>query len=194
VTFEEHLERWQALHGGVDPRATSLVVLWLRLVHLVARPLARVGAPPDALTLAAVLAAAAALVVPVWPAALLVVLSAFLDGLDGGVALLRDRVTARGALLDTLGDRASDLLFLAALVLAGAPWWLGIACGVGILLLEGLRDRANRVVTITVAERPTRVIATALGLVSIPTVGLAVLAAATAVGLLQLQRARSQAA
>jgi phosphatidylglycerophosphate synthase len=187
VTFEEHLERWQALHGGIDPRGTPMVVPWLRVVHVVAGPLARLRTPPDAITLGAVLLAGTALLVPAWPAALLIVLSALLDGLDGAVALLSDRVTARGALLDTLGDRASDLLFVAALVVAGAPWWLGVACGAGILLLEGQRAWAGSVLTVTVAERPTRVIATALGLVSVPLVGLGVLTAATVVGLLQLR-------
>jgi archaetidylinositol phosphate synthase len=191
VTFEEHLERWQALHDGVDPRRTPLVVPWLRLVHAVAVPLARLRTPPDPLTVGAARAPAAALLVPVWPAALLVLLSALFDGLDGGVALLRDRVTARGALLDTVGDRVSDLLFVAALVHAGAPGWLGIASGAGVLLLEDIRVRSGEVLALTVAERPTRVIATALGLVSVPTVGLAVLAVALVVGLVQLQRARS---
>jgi phosphatidylglycerophosphate synthase len=184
VTFEEHLERWQALHGGLDPRATPLVVPWLRLVHLLARPLAALRVAPDLLTLSAVVPAAASLVLPPWPAAASVLLSALLDGLDGGVALLSDRVTVRGARLDTAGDRVCDLLFVAALVVAGAPWWLGIACGFGVLLLEGTR----RGTALTVAERPTRVIAVVLGLVSIPTVGLVVLTAATAVALLQLRR------
>jgi phosphatidylglycerophosphate synthase len=190
VTFQEHLARWQALHGGVDPRGTPLVVPWLRFVHAVAGPLARLRTPPDALTVAAVAAAGGSLLVPVWPAALLVLLSALLDGLDGGVALLRDRVTAHGAVLDTVGDRISDLFFVAALVVAGAPLWLGIACAASVLLLEGIRVRVGQVLVLTVAERPTRVIATALGLVSVPTVGLAVLAVALAVGLVQLQRAR----
>ena len=183
MTFEEHLARWQHLHGGLDPRATPLLVPWLRLVHQLAR---RLPVPPDLVTAATVPVAAAALFVGPWPAALLVLGSALLDGLDGAVAVLRDRVTARGALLDAVADRVCDLLFLAALVVAGAPWWLAIACGAGVLVLEGVRVALRRPVVVTVAERPTRVLATALGLVSVPGVGLAVLTAATAVGLLQL--------
>lgn len=191
MSFEDHLDRWQALHGGTDPRTTPLVRPWLRVVHVVAAPLARTGVHPDVLTVLSVLVAALALPVPRLAGALLVVLSAGADGLDGAVALLQDRVTRVGAVLDAVADRACDLLFVAAVVLAGAPVWLGVACGLGVLALEGVRLVSRRVVAITVAERPTRVIACAAGLVSIPAVGLAVLALALLVALLQLARARS---
>jgi phosphatidylglycerophosphate synthase len=183
VTFGDHLDRWQALHGGHDPRSTPLLIPWLRVVHLLA---ARLPVSPDLLTALAVVVAAAVLVVPAWAGALLVLLSALLDGLDGAVAIVRDRVTRHGAVLDAVGDRICDVLFVTALVLAGAPPWLGMACAAGILLLEGTRLVTRRIGVITVAERPTRVLATALGLVSVPTVGLVVLTGATALGLLQL--------
>lgn len=183
MTFEEHLDRWQALHGGVDPRPSAGLLAWLRLMHLLGR---RLPLPPDALTGLAVVAALGVLVVPAWAGALLVLVSALLDGLDGSVAVLRDRVTRRGAVLDGVGDRVCDLLFVLALVRAGAPWWLGIACGAGIVLLEGSRLVAGRIGTITVGERPTRVLATALGLVSVPAVGAALLGLATAVAAVQL--------
>ena len=146
------------------------------------------------LTVLAVVTAVSVLAVPSWAGALLVLLSALLDGLDGSVAVLRDRVTRHGAVLDGVGDRLCDLLFVLALVLAGAPWWLGIACGTGVLVLEGVRLLTGRVGTITVAERPTRVFATAFGLVSVPLVGLVILAAATTVGLVQLAVALSRPA
>lgn len=187
VTFETHLDRWQSLHSGHDPRSSRPVLLWLRGMHLLGKHL-RVR--PDVLTVLAVVAAGAALLVPPWAAALLVLTSALLDGLDGSVAVQQDRVTRHGAVLDAVGDRVCDLLFLLALVLAGAPGWLGIGAAAGVLLLEGVRVVAGQVLAITVAERPTRVLATALGLVSVPTVGLAVLAGATAVGLAQLAGAR----
>lgn len=186
MSFEEHLDRWQALHGGTDPRRAPLVRRWLRVVHAVGRPVARTGVHPDVLTVLSVVAAVGVLAVPAPVGALLVVGSALLDALDGAVALLQDRVTRVGAVLDGVADRVCDLLFVTALVLAGAPIWLGIACSAGILLLEGTRLVTGRVLTLTVAERPTRVLACALGLVSVPTAGLAVLGAALLVGLVQL--------
>lgn len=194
MTFEDHLDRWQGLHGGTDPRTTPLVRRWLRLVHAVGAPVARTGVHPDVLTVLSVGAAAAVLAVPPAVGALLVVVSAVLDALDGCVALLQDRVTRVGAVLDGVADRACDLLFVTALVLAGAPLWLGIACGAGLVLLEGTRLVAGRVLALTVAERPTRVIACALGLVAVPTAGLAVLGLALVAGLLQLLPALRQPA
>lgn len=184
MRFEDHLDRWQSLHHGHDPRASRLLLGWLRLMHRLGR---RLPVHPDVLTGLAVVAAGAVLLVPAWVGALLVLTSALLDGLDGSVAVQQDRATRHGAVLDAVGDRVCDLLFVLALVLAGAPGLLGIACAAGVLLLEGTRLVTGRVLTITVAERPTRVIATALGLVSVPTLGLAVLTAAMAVALGQLR-------
>lgn len=186
MRFEDHLDRWQDLHGDVDPRRSFLVMAWLRVVHLLGL---RLRVSPDLLTGLAVIAAACVLLVPArvaWLGAPLVLVSALFDGLDGSVAVLQDRVTHRGAVLDAVGDRICDLIFVVALVRAGAPWWLGIACGAGILLLEGSRVVTGRVGTITVAERPTRVFATAFGLVSVPLVGLIVLTVATVIGVIQL--------
>lgn len=186
MTFEEHLERWSALHGGTDPRGTPFVLGWLRLVHVLG---ARLRVNPNLITALSVVAAALVLTVPPWAGALLVVLSSVCDGLDGAVAVLQDRVTRLGARLDAIADRLCDLLFVLALVVAGAPWWLGAAVAVAILVLEGSRIVVGRPLAITVAERPTRVIATAVGLVSVPTIALVVLLLATAVGVAQLAAA-----
>jgi len=189
VTFEEHLERWQSLHGGTDPRGTPFLLGWLRLVHVLG---ARLRVHPNVLTGLSVVAALTVLGVSPWVGAVLVVTSALLDGLDGAVAVLQDKVTRLGAVLDSAADRVCDLLFVLALVLAGAPWELGLAGAAGIALLEGTRLVKRRPIVITIAERPTRVIATAAGLVGIPTAGLVALVGATAVGLLQLVVALSR--
>ncbi|HEY5183405.1 MAG TPA: CDP-alcohol phosphatidyltransferase family protein [Actinomycetes bacterium] len=148
---------------------------WLRLMYAVARPFAVAGVPPDAVTLLG-LVAAGAVAALAWAgagwlllAALVVVLSGVLDGVDGAVAVLTDRTTAFGFVLDSLVDRCSDLLYLLALYLAGAPAWVCVAAGVVTLLHEYARARAAAgglpdVGMITVAERPTRVIVTALAL------------------------------
>ncbi len=172
---DAYLDRWSALHGGYDPRSSVWVSGWLRLVYLVARPFAAAGVPPDAVTLLGVVASAAVAALA-WAgggwslvAALVVVLSGVLDGVDGAVAVMSDRATAFGHLLDSLVDRVSDLLYLGALALAGADPWLCVAGGVVTLLHEYARARAAAggmpdVGTVTVAERPTRVIITALAL------------------------------
>ncbi len=183
----EHCARWEKLHGV---EASPLVRRWLALLHVVA---VRLPVPPTALTTAAVLAATAALVAPLPVAAGLVLLSAVLDGLDGAVAVVHDRVTRSGAVLDALGDRVCDGLFLVLLVQAGAPVWLGVVTAGGVLALELTRVVVGRPVTVTVGERPSRVLTTIAGVLTLATAGLALLAALTGAALVQLGRALRQA-
>lgn len=167
-----YLDRWAELHGGYDPRRGRLVHGWLTLVYACARPLAAVRVPPDLITLAGLALAG----VVAWLAALggrwvlgavlLVVLSGLVDNLDGAVAVLTERTTAWGYVLDSVVDRCADLLYLLALWLVGAPTGVCVAGGVAMFLLEYTRARAgaggmSEVGVVTIAERPTRVIITA---------------------------------
>lgn len=185
-----HEQEWSALHGGLEP--SPAVRRYLAVTRRLAAPVARTGVHPDALTFAAVLVASTALLVPARLAALAVLVSALLDALDGAVALQQGRATRWGYVLDSLADRVCDGLFLAALVLAGAPVALAVACGIGVLLLEYTRARAgnaggSQVVTLTVGERPVRVLLPALGLLTAqPALALWLLTVLTGVGLGQL--------
>jgi CDP-diacylglycerol--glycerol-3-phosphate 3-phosphatidyltransferase len=165
---EGYLARWQDLHG-TDPRASRLVHAWLRGSYVAARPLARWGVTPNALTAVGVLLAVG--VVPLaaagghWPllAVPVVVGSGLVDSLDGAVAVLSGRASRWGALADALADRVSDCAYLVALWLLGAPGWLVVAAGALTFLHEYARARAGGLgladaATITVAERPTRVV------------------------------------
>ncbi len=172
----DYLDAWTACHGGHDPRAGGRAErAWFATVHALARPLALRGASPDAVSAAAVLAACAA------PAAVaagtrgirlagpLVVVSSLLDGLDGAVALLSGRSSRWGYLVDSLGDRVGEAALGAALAIAGAPAVVCVgAVGVG-WLQEYARARAgagglDAIVVVTVAERPTRLLAAGLAL------------------------------
>ena len=168
-----YLDRWQTLHGGYDPRSSRLVGPWLTVVYSLARPFARIGVPPDAVTLLGLAVSGAV----VWLCALgdrWVLLAAFvvgasgvLDSLDGAVAVLTGRATRWGALLDSVVDRVSDVLYLLALWVVGAPAWVCLAAGVVVLTQEYARARATAVGmddvgVVTVGERPTRVIVVAM--------------------------------
>lgn len=163
-------DRWSATHGGYDPRTGSAWVRgWLSMVLVLARPLARRGVQPDVVTYASlwlacvVLASAGAGGGWAVLAGLLMVASALLDSLDGGLAVLEGRQTPWGYVLDSVVDRCSDVLWVLAAVAVGCPLELALAVVVGIFLLEYLRARAGNagfgeVGTVTVGERPTRVI------------------------------------
>jgi phosphatidylglycerophosphate synthase len=168
---EEYLDRWSRLHGGARP--SGLVAWWLRLSYRLAVPLARLGVRPDAVTVAG-LAVAAGAVVPAafggrWPvaAAGLVAVSGVLDSLDGAVAVLTGRATRWGFVLDSLCDRVSDAAYATALYAAGAPAGLAVAAAAAAWLHEFQRYRAAvagkpDIGVLTVSERPTRVIDTAM--------------------------------
>lgn len=176
-SLDGYLDGWQRLHGGYDPRGNALVRGWLAGSYAVARPFAAAQVPPDLVTLLGLAVAALAL----WPAAVggwwllvaaaVVVLSALLDNVDGAVAVLTGRATAWGAVLDAVADRLGDLVFVLALLLAGADPAAGAVAAVLMLLHEFLRARAvgagmADVGVVTVWERPTRVIVTAVFLVA----------------------------
>ena len=170
---EAYFDGWASLHGGYDPRTNVLVRCWLTGAYAVAKPLASARVAPDVVTLGGLLVAVSAAALAAsgdgwWlaAAALVVVLSGLLDNLDGAVALLTGRTTRWGHVLDSVVDRGSDLLYVVALWLAGAPGPVCVAGGALMFLQEYVRARAaaggmTEVGVVTVWERPTRVIVTA---------------------------------
>ncbi len=163
-----YLQRWSALHGGADPSG-RLVGGWLAVVHAVARPLARVGLSPDAVTVLGLLVALTAPLlaslggIGLVAAAVVVALSGLVDSLDGAVAVMTERTSRWGAVLDAVADRVSDAAFVAALWVAGAPPGACVAAvGLG-WLQEYARARAGaagmtELGVLTINERPTRVV------------------------------------
>jgi phosphatidylglycerophosphate synthase len=166
-------DRWSRAHGGVDPDASVWISGWLSIVHRLTRRLAGRGVAPGHITAAGVLVAA---LVPLlawlgdgWTlaAAGCAVVAALLDGIDGALARWDGSESAWGHVLDEIADRCSDLLMLGALALLGAPVWLCGAAGVLTVLLEAARSSARAdgrgIGTLTVWERPSRVIVAAFG-------------------------------
>jgi CDP-diacylglycerol--glycerol-3-phosphate 3-phosphatidyltransferase len=177
-----YFRAWSGLHGGYDPAAgTASVRIWLTVTYRLARPLAGFGVRPAVVTLSGLLAAGTAALPaaagghgPVL-AAIVLVLSGLLDNLDGAVAVLTDRTSAFGSVLDSVTDRFADVLGIVALGLAGAPAWSCLLAIGTAVLLEYTRARAgvaglHEVGVVTVGERPSRVI---VGSVALLLAGLA---------------------
>ena len=198
---DEHLRDWAGLHRTEPPK--GFVAGWLRAAGAVARPLARAGVSPNAVTVAALVAAVAAVplaLVPGWPgpaaACLAVTASGLLDSLDGAVAVQAGRTTRVGFLLDSALDRLADAAFPAALaIVAGGGEWVAVGAGAAAWWLEYVRARAGLAESdghgagggnadagpatvgrqlITPGERPTRIVLTAVGL-GLPPLALAAL-------------------
>lgn len=172
---DAYFDGWSALHGGFDPRSGFWPRRWLSLTYWLGAPLARAGIAPDVLTMIAVVVTALALIPAAvggaWPvlAVVVVVASGLLDNLDGCVAVLLNRTSRWGYVLDSLADRVCDALYLLALWLAGAPAGLCVGAGGAVVLLEYGRARAagagfDEIGLVTVGERPTRIVVTSFGL------------------------------
>jgi len=100
-------------------------------------------------------------------AALFLLISGFLDALDGVLARLYGKVTVFGGFLDSLLDRYADAFVLVGIILGWlttAPLWLfcGLATLMGSLLVSYSRARAEaagvRMESVGVAERAERII------------------------------------
>ncbi len=177
-TRDGFFDRWSALRGGYDPRTGNPWLRgWLTMVYAVGRPLARRGVQPDLLTISSAWLAAAVLIAAQaggrWAilAGWLLVASGLLDNLDGGVAVLENRTTPWGYVLDSAVDRVNDAVFLVAAVAVGAPLGPAVVCGFLFFLLEYVRARAgnaggDEVGRITIAERPNRVIVLAAAILA----------------------------
>ncbi len=207
--IDDYAKIWQTVHNAhdVEPKKNPLHVAYLHLTYAAATPLARLGVLPDWLTLVGLWLAGFVTVFG-WMggrfpmlAALLMIISSLTDGVDGAVAGLTNRTTARGHVLDSVVDRFSEVLFVASIVLAGGPAWAGVLAMSGIVLLEYTRARVTTagggaIGKITIGERPTRIIGCAFCLVgmgvaprSVEFIGLwslLIVAAASFVGFAQL--------
>lgn len=172
-----YLDRWQELHAGYDPRSSPLVLGWLTVVHAVARPFVALRVPPDVVTLLGLVVSGAV----VWLAALggrwlllaavVAGLSGLVDSIDGAVAVMTGRATRFGAVLDSVVDRFSDVLYLVALWFVGAPPWACVLAGVLVMTQEYARARAaavgmDDIGVLTIGERPTRVVVVAMFLLA----------------------------
>ena len=207
-TRDGYFDRWSVLHGGYDPRSGSVWLKgWLSMVYAIARPLAKRGVQPDVVTVSSIWLAGLVLVLADvggrwWIAAgWVMVASGLFDTLDGCVAVLEDRTTKWGYVLDSVVDRVNDGIYLLAVVAVGCPPELAVALGFCFFLMEYVRARAgnaggDEVGRITMAERPTRVIRLSpsihfsgvfLGLSDVlPVVGPSLLLAMTVVSIVQL--------
>ncbi|MFC7532672.1 CDP-alcohol phosphatidyltransferase family protein [Actinoplanes sp. GCM10030250] len=184
VTWDEYVTAWSGLHGGFDPRRASVLVRgWVRCAYIIGVWLGGKRVAPLTVTTAGVLLCLAvpfaALGGPAGLAlgALLVLLAAVADGLDGAVAVVTGRTSRAGFVYDSVADRLGEIGWLAAFWVAGAPGPLVVGAGVASWLHEYVRARSTaagmaEIGQITVGERPTRVAVTVTGLLVAAVAGL----------------------
>jgi phosphatidylglycerophosphate synthase len=156
----EFLDTWSALHGGA--KIEGIVKTWLSISYAVVKPLAKLRVTPNVLTLGGLIFAILLWQFPhSWPAALFLIASLMLDGIDGSLAIVT-RVTSKfGAFTDSFVDRLSEVFWALALYELGAPKALVFIALVAAFTQEYLRARSgglghNEIGIVTICERPVR--------------------------------------
>jgi len=156
----EFFDTWSALHGGA--KIEGIVKVWLSISYAVVKPLAKLRVTPNALTLGGLIFAILLWQFPhSWPAALFLIASLMLDGIDGSLAIVT-RVTSKfGAFTDSFVDRLSEVFWALALYELGAPKALVFIALVAAFTQEYLRARSgglghNEIGIVTICERPVR--------------------------------------
>ena len=156
----DFFDAWSKLHGGAE--ITGIIRAWLSISYYICWPLVKIKISPNNLSM---LAPFVALLFFIniesnW-SILFLVISLLLDGIDGSLAILRERVSKFGALLDAVMDRVTEFFWALAFIQIGGPALIVVAAAVFAFGQEYLRARSgglgiNEVLVVTIAERPVR--------------------------------------
>ena len=157
---DEFFSIWGRLHG--DAEISGIIKGWLNISYLIVKPLAKVRITPNVLTILGLLFGALLYVnaETFWAPALLV-LSLICDGIDGSLAIVTNKSTKWGAILDATVDRLTEIFWVLALYKVGADLNLLIIILLAASVQEYMRARAaglgvSEVGIVTFAERPVR--------------------------------------
>jgi phosphatidylglycerophosphate synthase len=184
LNWDEYATTWARLHGGFDPRLAAPTVRgWLRMAYRLGSLLGRLRVRPSAVTVAGVLFCLGVPASVAWApdgpivAAGFVLLAAVADSVDGALAVTTGRNSRLGYVYDSLADRVGEALWLTAFWLLGASGGLVAAAGALSWLHEYVRARAvsagmRELGSVTVGERPSRVLVALLGLFAAGVTGL----------------------
>ncbi len=157
---DEFFLTWRGLHG--DANISGIVKAWLSISYMAVKPLSKVRITPNVLTILGLLFGVLlfANAKTFWAPALLV-LSLICDGIDGSLAIVTNKSTKWGAILDSTVDRLTEIFWVLALYKVGADLNLLIIVLLAASVQEYMRARAaglgvSEVGIVTFAERPVR--------------------------------------
>lgn len=150
-------QEWSELHSGAQ--VGKFIGFWLGLLKALARPFIWLRITPNQISLLAVIIS-----IPLildfnfwW----LILAALLFDGIDGQVALLTNRASKSGAIIDSVSDRTIEFIWAIGMLLLGLNFVL-VLMFIGLAWVqEYLRARAGglgfrKIGLITIGERPTR--------------------------------------
>lgn len=156
----EFLSTWSKIHG--DAQVTGIVKGWLNISYLITKLLAKIRISPNGLTIFGLVFGVLLYLnsQSIW-APIILVLSLICDGLDGSLAIITEKSSKWGAILDSVIDRLTEVFWVLALYSLGINLNLLIAVLILSTVQEYLRARAGgvgvvEVGVVTYAERPVR--------------------------------------
>ena len=157
---DEFFSIWRRLHG--DANISGIVKGWLSISYVIVKPLSKARVTPNILTIFGLFFGVLlyANAETFWAPALLV-LSLICDGIDGSLAIVTNKSTKWGAILDSTVDRLTEIFWVLALYKIGADLKLLIIVLLTASVQEYVRARAaglgvSEVGIVTFAERPVR--------------------------------------
>ncbi len=160
MKIEDFFNKWSELHGSAQVK--GIVKVWLSISYWISLPLVKLRVTPNTLSYISVVFGAAFLLSAKsnW-AILFLILSLLLDGIDGSVAIIGEKTTKYGALLDSVADRIVEVFWLLGLYIIGAPWQPILIIWLAAYLQEYMRARSNslgvtEIIIVTWSERPVR--------------------------------------
>ncbi len=160
MSKNEFFESWSAMHGGAE--IAGIVRAWLTISFWITRPMVILRISPNLLSIFSIISAIGFLTVieSNWSIFFLVV-SLLFDGIDGTVAILTNKSSRFGAVIDSVADRMVEAIWAYGFYLLGAPWQIVLAAWTAAFIQEYLRARAgglgvSEVIKVTWAERPIR--------------------------------------
>ena len=156
----EFMETWSRLHGNAP--ISGIVKAWLNISYLVANSLLKIKLSANFVTCLGLLFAVLLYIFAKesW-SVIFLILSLFADGIDGSIAIIANKSSKFGALLDAAIDKVAELFLILALYKIGVNLELLILIMILALSQEYLRARSSgvglkEVGVITIAERPVR--------------------------------------
>lgn len=160
MTQEEYFDTWSKLHGGAAIK--GVVKGWLTISYAVSRPLVALKISPNLLSVFGVIAAVFTYSQAQNNYCIAILgVSLLSDGLDGTLAILSGKASKRGAMVDAMCDRVSEVFWALAFYKLGAPAWIVGTAFVFAFTQEYARARIAglgdyRIDIVTIAERPVR--------------------------------------
>ncbi|MFM6941470.1 MAG: CDP-alcohol phosphatidyltransferase family protein [Candidatus Planktophila sp.] len=158
----EFNSRWSELHGGVEVQ--GVIALWLRISFWIARVLAFFRLTPNIVTTIGMLSSFLIYYTTYTSQLIgLVIFSLICDGVDGSLAIYRNKTSKFGELYDSIADRITEAFWLMGATFVGVPMRWAIAIWVLGATQEYARARLaslgySEIGVVTPAERPVRAI------------------------------------